>query len=176
MMHNFIAYFRKGRDFLKSYWAKWPRKQVASFHGRTVKGEESNIFTCKSRSIVFKTLGLIKLNRFLSYTNHESGKFQSFYVQNCVTIQLTVRAWSHEPGKQYAWTVCYPLSCFSLGSFAGPPGKRDYLENFHPWSRHHNTGIPADRVDSVVIQSQSWFLFRLTKVSGSLQSEPARLM
>ena len=91
MMHNFISYFRKGGDFLKSYWAKWPRKQVASFHGRTVKGEESNIFTCKPRSIVFKTLGLIKLNRFLSYTNHESGKFQSFHVQNCVTIQLTVR-------------------------------------------------------------------------------------
>ena len=28
MMHNLIAYFRKGSDFLKSYWAKWPRKQV----------------------------------------------------------------------------------------------------------------------------------------------------
>ena len=73
---------------------------------------------------------------------------------NCVTIQLTtVKAWSNEPGwlalprrllspyymkrarpeqpflyrdwKQCAWTVCYPLSCLSLGSFAGPPGKRD---------------------------------------------------
>ena len=37
---------------------------------------------------------------------------------NCVTIQLTVRAWSHEPGTQCAWIVCHPLSCFSLGSFA----------------------------------------------------------
>ena len=37
---------------------------------------------------------------------------------NRVTIQLTVRAWSHEPGKQCAWTVFHPLSCFSLGSFA----------------------------------------------------------
>ena len=176
MMHNFIAYFRKGGNFLKSYWAKWPRKQVASFHGGTVKGEESNIFTCKPRSIVFKTLVLIKLSRSLSYTNHESGKFQSFYLQNCVTIQLTVTAWSHGPGKQYAKTVCYPLSCFSLGSFAGPPCKRDYLENFHLRSPHHNNRVPADRVDSVVIKSQSWFLLRLTKVPGSLQSEPARLM
>ena len=30
-MHNFIAYFRKWGDFLKSYWAKWPRKQLAFF-------------------------------------------------------------------------------------------------------------------------------------------------
>ena len=37
---------------------------------------------------------------------------------NCVTIKLTVRAWSHEPGKQCAWTVCHPLSCFSHGLFA----------------------------------------------------------
>ena len=46
-----------------------------------------------------------------------------------------------------AWTVCtYPLSCFSLGAFAGPPGKRDYLENFHPGSQHHITGIPANQL------------------------------
>ena len=75
------------------------------------------------------------------------------------------------------WAVCYPLSCFSLSSFAGPPEKRDYLENFHPRSRHHSTGIPSNRAGSVVIQSQSWFLLGLTKVKGrSLQSEPARLM
>ena len=43
---------------LKSYWAKWPRKQVGFFHGWAVKGAESNILTCKPRSI-FKTLGLI---------------------------------------------------------------------------------------------------------------------
>ena len=73
-MHNFIEYFRKGGGFLKPYWAKWPRKQVALFHGRTVKGAESNIFTRKSRYI-FKTFGLIRLSRILSYTNHDSGKF-----------------------------------------------------------------------------------------------------
>ena len=79
-MHNFIAYFRKGGDFLKSYWAKWPRKQVAFFHGGTVKGAESNIFTCKPHSI-FKPLKLIRLSRILSCTNHESGIFQSSHVQ-----------------------------------------------------------------------------------------------
>ena len=30
-----------------------------------------------------------------------------------------------------------PATSFSLGSFARPPGKRDYLKNFHPGSRHH---------------------------------------
>ena len=45
--------------------------------------------------------------------------------------------------------MCHPLSCFSLGSFAVPPEKRDYLENFHPGSGHHNIGIPANRAGSV---------------------------
>ena len=58
---------------------------------------------------------------------------------------LLYRDWTH-----CAWAVCYPLSGFSLGSFGGPPGKRDYLENFYPRSRHHNTGIPANRAGSVV--------------------------
>ena len=38
-----------------------------------------------------------------------------------------------------------------LGSFAVPSGKRDYLENFHPGSRHDNTGIPAN-LGSVVVE------------------------
>ena len=46
-MHNFIADFRKGGDFFKSYWVKWSRNQVAFFHVRTAKGAESNIFTYK---------------------------------------------------------------------------------------------------------------------------------
>ena len=82
-MHNVIAFFQKGVDFLKSYWVKWPRKQVAFFHGQTVKGAESNIFSCKPLSI-FKTLWLIRLSRILSYTNYESGKFQSFHVQTAL--------------------------------------------------------------------------------------------
>ena len=84
-MHNFIADFWKGGDILKSYWAKWPLKQVAFFHNRTVKVAESNIFTCKPRSI-FKTHWLSRLSSILSYTNCESGKFQSIYVQT---------AWQH---------------------------------------------------------------------------------
>ena len=34
-MHNFVAHFRKGGNFLKSYKAKWPRKQVAFIQDRT---------------------------------------------------------------------------------------------------------------------------------------------
>ena len=50
--HNFITDVRKGGDFLKSYWAKWSRKQekvvsVKFFHARAVKMAKSNIFTCK---------------------------------------------------------------------------------------------------------------------------------
>ena len=98
---------------------------------------------------------------------------------NCVRKQLTVRAWSHEPGwlalprrllswyymkraspeplflcrdgKQCAWVACYPLSCFLLGSFSRLPGMCDRLENFHSGSRHHNAGIPANRAGLVVI-------------------------
>ena len=56
-----------------------------------------------------------------------------------------------------------------LTLIAGPLGERHYLGNFHPESRHHNTGIPANRAGS-----QSRFLLRLTKVPGSLQSEPSQ--
>ena len=68
-MHNFIAYFRKGSDFLKSYWAKWRRKQVAFFHGRTVKvilshrriakAANSKAFSCKLRDNTTHSKGLI---------------------------------------------------------------------------------------------------------------------
>ena len=45
--HNFITDVRKGGDFLKSYWAKYSRKQDAFFHVRTVKMAKFNVFTCK---------------------------------------------------------------------------------------------------------------------------------
>ena len=138
-------------------------------------------------TIIFKTLRLIRLTRILSYEpGAKAANSKALPRANCVTIQLTVRAWSHESGwpglsgwlalpswllsryfmkraspeplyllyrdwTQCAWAVCYPLSCFSLGSFAGSPDERDYLENFHPRSRHHNTGIPANLAGSVVI-------------------------
>ena len=38
----------------------------------TVKGAESNVFSCKLR-FLFKTLGLIRSSHILSYTNRESG-------------------------------------------------------------------------------------------------------
>ena len=107
---------------------------------------------------------------------HESQKRQipKSSRANCVTIQLTERAWLHAPGwlalprwllSQYymnqaspkspwklcAWAVRYPPSCFSLGSFSGLPGKRDYLENSQPGSRHHKTGIPPNRAGSFVM-------------------------
>ena len=126
-MHNFVAYFWKGGDFFKSH--------SICIHWRSNhKRAESNISTCKPRSI-FKTPALIRLSRILSYTNHESGKFQRFHMQTVPTTQLTVRARSHELEEQCAWTDYYPLFCFSLGSFAGPPGKLDYLKNFHPGSQ-----------------------------------------
>ena len=79
-MHNFIAYFWKGGDFLKSYWGKWPRKQVVFCHGWTVIGAESNIFTCKLRSI-FKSLRLITLSHIPSYTSHKAANSKVFTCQ-----------------------------------------------------------------------------------------------
>ena len=78
-MHNFIAYLRKGGDFLKSYWKKkWPRKPVAFFQCRNVLGAESNIVTCKPRSTcIFET----RIRILSWYTNHKSGKFQIFHMQ-----------------------------------------------------------------------------------------------
>ena len=145
-MRKFFADVRVGGDFLKTYWAKRYRKQnLFLFH--VLHGETACV------TVIFKTFGLTRLSRILLHTNHESSKFHSFTC-NCVTIQLTVRAWLHEPGllalprwllsgyymnraspgkalflyrdwKQYAWVVCYPLSCFSLGLFARFPGKRE---------------------------------------------------
>ena len=69
--------------------------------------------------------------------------------------------------------MCYPLSCFSLGSFAGPPGKHDYLENY-------NAGIPANRAGSVVTTEPSHIVAKLVFVAfnqgAGMQSKPARLM
>ena len=46
------------------------------------------------------------------------------------------------------------MSCFSLGSFAGQPGKRDYVENFHPGFRHHNTGSYICTVPQMILRPQ----------------------
>ena len=78
-MHNFIADVRNGGDFSKSYWTKRSRKQVAFFHVRTVKHLHLQTAGVK---ISFKTLGLSRLSRILSYG----------------AIQVIARAWLHEPG------------------------------------------------------------------------------
>ena len=66
-MHDFIAYFPNEGDFLKSYWAKWSRKQVAFFHVPTVKGKVQHYHMQTAYvTVIFKTLGLIRLSRFLS--------------------------------------------------------------------------------------------------------------
>ena len=121
-MYNFIAYLRKGGGFSKSYWAKWPRKQLAFLHGRTVKGAGSNIFTCKPRPI-FKTLELIRLSHILykKTTMEIKRQIRKLSRANWVTIKLTVRAWSHEPGKQRAWTLCYRCPVSRLLHSPGRP-------------------------------------------------------
>ena len=122
-MHNFIAYFRKGGDFLKSYWAKWPRKEVTFFQGKNRKRGRVQHLTCEPLSI-FKTFGLVRLSRILSYTNQHEPRIRQvpkLSRVSCVTIQLTVRVWSHEPGKQCAWTVCDPLPCSRLVHSPGRP-------------------------------------------------------
>ena len=48
-------------------------------------------------------------------------------------------------GHEQCVTRC-PVS--RLVHSLGQAGKRDYLENFQPVSRHHNTGIPANRAGS----------------------------
>ena len=148
-MHNFIAYFRKGCDFLKPYWAKWPRKQVAFFHGRTVKEAESNIFTCKPCSI-FKTVGLIRLSRILSHTNHENGNSKAF------TCKLRDNTTHNKGLITWAWKAMpmnSVLPVFLFFAWLIPLAARQgwLLGKFPPGSRHHNTGIPANRAGSVVI-------------------------
>ena len=77
---------------------------------------------------------------------HQNGRRDVMWKRSITWKGLArSRYFFYRDWKQCAWAVCYPLSCFSLGSFAGSLGKRDYLENFHPGSRHHNTGIPANR-------------------------------
>ena len=145
MMHNFTAYCQKEGDFLKYHRANWPCKQVAFFHGWTVKGAESNILMCKPHSIL-KTLGLIR-----SHTRTtKAANSKAFMCKLCekATHSKGIITWVTEAMRMNS---VLPVSCFWLCWFAWPPGKRDYLEKFHQASRHHNSEIPANRARSVVI-------------------------
>ena len=156
-MHNFIAYFQKGGDFLKSYRTKWPHKQVVFFQGRTLKGAESKICTCK-----FITLVLIRLSHILTYTNHEGSKFQSFHVQTGDDTTHSKGLITFEPGKQCAWTMCYPLSCFSIGWFA----LQAWLLGKFPPGKKGNTklGSQITGLARLSHKCKSWFLLLLSKV------------
>ena len=98
---------------------------------------------------------------------------------NCMTIQLTVRAWLHYPGwpSLSGWLALprwllsrYYMSRTSpeqIGSnmceqcvtrcpvslLVHSPGclANVKMENFQPGCRHHNTGIPAHQAGSVVL-------------------------
>ena len=122
-MHNFIAYVRKLGNFLKSYWQKWIRKQVPFFYVGTVKGKVVHLyFQTACVTVIFKTLRLLfTSSRFLSFTNHESGKFQ-----NCVTIKL--RAWSDDPSLS-GWLASSAEATFiPVSHDLGQPGVAIFIE------------------------------------------------
>lgn len=84
MVHNnFIAYFWKWGDFLKSCWAK--NDLVSKLHFFTIepyKGQ-SPTSSC-ANCIIFLNpwFKYINLSHIFSYTNHKSDKFQSFHAQS----------------------------------------------------------------------------------------------
>ena len=87
MIAQFHCIFSERKFFLKILLAKWPRKLVAFFHGRTVK--ESNIFMFKPRSS-FKTLGLIRLIKSYSLTKVANSKaFMCKLRDNATHILIT---------------------------------------------------------------------------------------
>ena len=147
-------------------------------------------------TVIFNSIGLIRLSRFLSYTNHKSGKFQSFHVQTAwqynsvwlgrfvwldssaeVTFIPVLHELFMEAGtflfKRPKWLDRSKRTTFKGGSkYTGRTetklvrsiwfpteisrildwieSARDYLENFQPESRQHNTGIPANRAGSAL--------------------------
>ena len=49
-VHNFVAYVRKGGDFLNLIEQNDLVNKLQFFHVQTVKGAKSNTFTCKLRA------------------------------------------------------------------------------------------------------------------------------
>ena len=100
-MQNFIADVRKGGDFSKSYWTKRSRKQVAFFHVRTVK--HLHLQTA-GVTVSFKTLGLSRLSRMVSYTCKLRGN--TSHSERLITLaglasstEVTFIPVLHEPGQ-----------------------------------------------------------------------------
>ena len=129
--------------------------------------------------LAFKNFGSIKFSCILSHEPRKR-QIPKLSRTNCVTIQLTVRASWHEPGwpvlkswlalpwwllfRYYMkrasqepsflfrdWKQCVQWSVLPACFIHWAARKHDYLENFHPGYRHHNTGIPAKRAGSVFI-------------------------
>ena len=111
---NSLAFYRHDLFLLKTL-----KFLVLDGHKSTVKTFDDRFARCENIVwILFKSMLGSSFPPPLILVLHEKPPF-------------LYRDW-----KQYARAVCYPLSCFSLSSFSGPPEKPDYLENFHP-------GIPA---------------------------------
>ena len=141
-MQNFIVYFRKGGDFLKSYWAKLPRKQVAFFHGWIVKEAESNIFTCKPRSI-FKTLGLIRLGRIPSYmrTKWANSEALTCKLRDNTTHSKGLITWG---GEAMRMNIVLPAVLF-LTWFIRQAARQAWLLGKFP------PGMPDNQAGSVIM-------------------------
>ena len=102
----------------------------------------SAFFTTKAKAFV-RIVALFREAKANSVVMILTSQATRMSAAHCVT--------THRAAKQYSRTVYYPLYCFSLGPLAGPPGKSDYLENFHPGSPASHIGIPANPAGSVVI-------------------------
>ena len=171
MKYNSFSYFRKGDDFLKSYWAKWSLSR--SNHKR---GSVQHLLVQTAWvTIIFKNLGLIRLSRILSFSHTRTTKAANSKAFTCKLRDNTTHSkglitraglsrfvgWLARLGVKWIGparsrhfrkeisssmheqsVTRYPVSRLVL--LAGPPEK-------HPGSQHHNIGIPANRAGSVVI-------------------------
>ena len=133
-MRNFIAYFQKGGDFLKSYRAKWPHKQVVFFHGRTLQGRVQHLHLQIYNPCI---------NQIKSYSHIHRPRRQQIPKLSCanwVTIQLTVKAWSHLSQGSNAHEQC--VTHCPVFQLVDLPCKGDYVENFHPGNRETQNWDP----------------------------------
>ena len=79
---SYIADVRKGGDFKISWRKMFLLKSCILSHSNCKNGKVQHLhMQTACVTVIFKTLGLIRLSRFLSYTNHESTKFQSLHLQ-----------------------------------------------------------------------------------------------
>ena len=63
----------------------------------------------------------------------------NIYKRGSITTTTVENRETTTIGKKKRINYNYCMILFLVGSFARPPGKRDYLEKFNPGSRNHNT-------------------------------------